>query len=143
MMIPMELREIQLVDDPRQSQVVILGEREGDRAFPIFIGLVEADAMDRAVRSYVSSRPFTHDLILTVIQELRVSLEEIQVDDLRDNTFYGKLVLKTTNGEKVLVDARPSDALVLAMKTKAPIYVAEHVLDIVCSQPEESSDGEE
>ena len=143
MMIPMELREIQLVDDPRQSQVVILGEREGDRAFPIFIGLAEAAAMDSAVRSYVSPRPFTHDLILNVIQDLRVSLEEVQVDDLRDNTFYGKLVLKTANGEKVLVDARPSDALVLAMKTKAPIYVADHVLDVVCSPSEESSDGEE
>ena len=143
MMVPMELREIQIVDDPMQSQIVILGEREGSRAFPIFIGLQEAAAMDSAARNLVQQRPMTHDLIMNVIEEMNGDLVEIQIDDLRDNTFYGKLVIQTENDERVLVDSRPSDALVLAMKTRVPVYVEEEILNTVCRHDNELPDDDE
>jgi len=149
MMIPMELQEIQIVDDAMQSQVVVLGEQNGSRTFQIYIGLVEAAAMDAAVKGVVHPRPMTHDLIMNVIKELGATLVEVQVDDLRDSgdghgTFFGKLVLETANGERVLVDSRPSDALVLAMKADVPVFVADHVLSEVCGEsPSEPDDSED
>ena len=135
MMVPVELREIQIVDDARREQIVVLGEREGKRVFPIVIGLTEAAAMDSAVRNQVHQRPLTHDLILNAISELGGRIIEVQVDDLRESTFYGKLAVENVAGKRVLVDSRPSDALVLAMKLRVPIFVADHVLDAVAEEP--------
>ncbi|MBN1517877.1 bifunctional nuclease family protein [Candidatus Sumerlaeota bacterium] len=132
-MIPMELREIQIQigNDPFESPVVVLCEREGTRTLPIFIGHREAWALDSAVHGEISIRPMTHDLLINAIEDLGASLEEIQVDALRDNTFFGKLVLRTASGSEVRVDSRPSDALVLAMKKGVPVYVDDSVLSEV------------
>jgi bifunctional DNase/RNase len=138
MMVPVELREIQIVDDSRQSQVLVLGEKNGPREFQIYIHLVEAAAIDNAVRGQVAPRPLTHDLILNAIAELGAKLIAVQVDDLKSDTFFGKLVLETKSGQQVLVDARPSDSMVLAAKTRAPIFVADHVLAAVCREPGEA-----
>lgn len=134
MFVEMELREIQIVDDPARHQVVILVEKGGRRAFPIFIGLVEASAMDLAVHGQKAQRPMTHDLVYNVIDGLSAELLEVRVDELREETFFGKLVVRKENGEVVLIDTRPSDAMVLAAKRRLPIFVDDGVLSEVCRE---------
>lgn len=128
MLVEMELREIQ-ISEADSHQIILLGEKEGERIFPIFIGFFEAAAMDHAVRGVKTPRPMTHDLICNILEGLGATLKRILVDELREDTFHGKLVLETEDGREVIVDTRPSDAIVLACKYGAPIFVASQVLD--------------
>lgn len=127
-LIEMELREIQIVEDFARTQIIVLGEKYGERAFPIFIGLHEAMAMDLAVRGERTPRPLTHDLILNVIDGLNATLNRALVVKLENDTFYGALELLSATGETVRIDSRPSDAIVVAMKRRTPIFVEEKVL---------------
>ncbi len=136
-LIEMELREIQIKEDAIQTQVIVLAEKGGEREFPIFIGWVEATALDSALHGYQNARPMTHDLVLNVIDGIGCELRHVVVDDLRQETFFGKLAVQTPMGAVELIDSRPSDALVLATKRRVPIYVAEHVLDMVTRGEEE------
>lgn len=136
-LVEMELREIQMKDDAIGSQIIVLGEKNGTREFPIFIGYAEALALDLALHGYKSLRPMTHDLVYNVIEGLGAELLHVVVDDLRNDTFYGKLAVRTGSGESELIDTRPSDAIVLAAKRQLPIFVAEHVLDMVLRHQDE------
>lgn len=131
-LVPMQLREIQAYEGQGHgAQILILSEVDGSRQFPIYIGFHEMDALDRAIHRKMAPRPLTHDLILNVIESMGGELERVIVDDLRDETFYGKLGVRIKDGEEVLVDSRPSDAIVLAARQGAPIFVAEHVLNLI------------
>jgi hypothetical protein len=130
----MELREIQIVDDPTRHQVIVLAEKNGQRAFPIYIGLFEASAMDLAVHGQKAPRPMTHDLIYNLLEGLGAQLVEVRVDELRNETFFGKLVVQKEDGDTILIDSRPSDALILAAKSNLPIFVEDTVLDEVCRE---------
>jgi len=140
-LIEMELREIVIKEEYRGSQIVVLGEKNGEREFPIYIGYFEANAMYFAVHGHQPTRPMTHDLVFNIIEGLDARLVGVCVDDLREETFHGKLMLETSEGRQVLVDSRPSDALVLAMKRQAPIYVEERVLDSVSNRLPEDEEG--
>ena len=142
MMIEMELREIQIKEDSASSQVIILGEKDGPREFPIYIGLFEAYAMDTAVRGYHHKRPMTHDLVFNVIGGMGGEMVRVLIDELREDTFHGKLVVQKPDGEEALIDSRPSDAIVLACKAQVPIFVADEVLDQITRDPFEE-DSEE
>lgn len=139
-LVEMELREIQMKDDTIGSQIIVLGEKNGAREFPIFIGYAEALALDLALHGYKNIRPMTHDLIYNVVDGLGATMTHILVDDLRQDTFYGKLVLKTAQGSQEVIDTRPSDAIVLATKRQLPIFVAEHVLEQVLRHQEEEDE---
>ena len=128
-MVPMELSRI-IISETNDEQVIVLKEIEGERAFPIVIGIWEAVAIDRNIKGKKTPRPMTHDLIENVIGGLDAKLERVIVNDLRDRTFYARLVLRR-NGKVVEVDSRPSDAIALAVQMKAPIYVEEKVLEEV------------
>ncbi len=128
MMIEMEVREIQLSEQLSQ-QIVVLEEKDGERRFPIFIGPVEAMALDAAVHGRRNPRPLTHDLIFNVIEGLGAELEAVCISELRDTVFYGKLILRLADEQQVQIDSRPSDAMVLAMKKRVPVYVASEVLE--------------
>lgn len=127
MMIEMELVEIQITDE-LGPQIIILKEKDGDRHFPIFIGNYEVAILDQTVRGMEAARPLTHDLILNVVDGLGGTLTGVVVDELRRDTFHGKLLVRNGDGEVVRIDTRPSDAMVLAMKTRVPIYVEDEVL---------------
>ena len=129
-MVEMELTRI-LIAETRDGQIIVLKEKNGTRAFPIVIGYFEAAAIDRHVKEIPMPRPLTHDLLSGVIEAFGGKLERIVINDLRDNTFYGRLIIKR-DGETLDVDSRPSDAIALAVKAGAPIFVEEHVLDEVC-----------
>jgi bifunctional DNase/RNase len=119
-----------IICETRDQQLIVLRERSGPRALPIVIGLTEALAIDRRVKGLQLQRPMTHDLLANLIETLSAELEKIVINDLRDHTFYAKLVLRF-QGELVEVDSRPSDAIALGVATDVPIYVEDHVLDAV------------
>ena len=112
------------------QRVVILKEKEADRYLPIWIGPAEADAIAIKLQGGSVPRPLTHDLLNTVINSLGASINSIIVSDLKNDTFYAKIILNVDGGQ-MEVDSRPSDALALAVRADAPIYVEEAVLDKV------------
>src|SRR5262245_2422789 len=119
-----------IISETNDEQFIVLKEVDGERAFPIVIGIWEAVAIDRNIKGKKTPRPMTHDLIENVIAGLDCSLDRIVVTELKDRTFYARLILRR-NGKMVEVDSRPSDAIALAVQMKAPIYVNESVLDEV------------
>jgi bifunctional DNase/RNase len=122
----MELKRI-IISEIHDQQVIMLKEVEGDRSFPIVIGIFEATSIDRRVKGMPSPRPLTHDLVANVIDHMGGDLQDIFISDLRDHTYFAKLRIRL-NAELVEVDCRPSDAIALAVTAKVPIYVAEDVL---------------
>lgn len=132
MLVLMNLARIVIVDSEEDKMsMIVLREVDGERAFPILIGIHEAYAIDRRIKRIVVQRPMTHDLIECLIQELDYKLEQIVISELRDSTFYAKLVLRR-NGKRIEVDSRPSDAIAIGAGTETPIYVDDSVLSEVC-----------
>jgi bifunctional DNase/RNase len=105
----------------------MLREVDGDRSFPIVIGIFEATSIDRRVKQMPSPRPLTHDLVASVIEHLGGDLQDIVISELREHTYFAKLRVRH-EGELIEVDCRPSDAIALAVTAKVPIYVNEEVL---------------
>jgi len=110
------------------QRVVILKEKETERYLPIWIGPAEADAIAVKLQGVTVPRPLTHDLLQSVIDGLGATVNSIIVSDLKNDTFYAKIVLNVDGGQ-MEVDSRPSDALALAVRTEVPIYAEEAVLD--------------
>lgn len=135
-MVEMELVEIQ-ISESGGHQVVILQEKVGERSLPIFIGTYEAVVLGEAVKGNVPPRPLTHDLALNIVDGLGGRLTGIVVDNLEDNIFFGKLLVRMPHGGVEKIDTRPSDAIILAVKAKAPIYVEEEVLAAVVGDEDE------
>ncbi|MFO0794457.1 MAG: bifunctional nuclease family protein [Candidatus Brocadiaceae bacterium] len=131
-MVLMELSKI-IITETSDHQIIVLKERDGQRTFPIVIGLHEAWAIDRAVKGITTPRPLTHDLIGNIIEGLNAGIVKIEINDLRNNTFYAKIILQR-NGSLVEIDSRPSDAIALAMQKNTPIFVARNILEEVCKQ---------
>jgi len=111
-----------------QHRVVILKEVNAERYLPIWIGAYEADAIAVELQDVSVSRPLTHDLLKAVIGELGATVQSILVNDLHDDTFFARIIMDV-NGRYVEVDSRPSDALALAVRVKASIFVDEAVMD--------------
>ena len=130
MPVHMELKRI-IISEVHDQQVIMLKEVEGDRSFPIVIGIFEATSIDRRIKKLPSPRPLTHDLVTSVIDSLGAELRDVFISELRDHTYFAKLRIRM-NGEMVEVDSRPSDAIALAVTASVPIYVAEDVLEEVC-----------
>lgn len=134
MLVRMTLARIVIVDsDDEKMSMLVLREVDGDRAFPILIGNHEAYAIDRRIKGIVVQRPLTHDLIDRIVDQLDCQLEQIVISELRDSTFYAKLVLRR-NDKLVEIDSRPSDAIAIGAGTEIPIYVDDSVLREVCGQ---------
>jgi bifunctional DNase/RNase len=126
MAVLMELSRI-FIREMTDMQIIELSEVDGDRTFPIVIGLPEAFAIERRLKGIEIPRPQTHDLLASVIRQLGGKLKRIVINDLAEGTFFAKLVIDQ-DGQEVEVDSRPSDAIALGVAEDAPIYVAEHVL---------------
>lgn len=122
--------------------VVLLRSEEDDRTLPIYIGPPEAQSILFRLNNVNLPRPITHDLLKSVLDALEARLERVDIHDLKDNTFYGKLIL-SFEGQTLEVDSRPSDAIALALRCHAPIFVAEAVMDEGAVVMEEDRHGEE
>jgi len=125
--VEVELSRI-IINETSDQQVIVLKERYGRRSFPIIIGITEIFAIDRRLKGIKPPRPMTHDLLDSIIKHLGAKIEKILINDLRNHTFYAKIVLNM-NGQTIEVDSRPSDAIALSVASNAPIHVAEHVFE--------------
>lgn len=124
-----------------QHRVVMLKEINTDRYLPIFIGPFEADAITYELQEMPQARPFTHDLIKSIIREMGGRVVHVLINELRNDVFYARLVIDM-NGKMVDIDSRPSDAIAIAVRVKAPIFVAEAVMDKAGIQPDEDVEQE-
>jgi bifunctional DNase/RNase len=125
-----------------QQRIVILRERDAERYLPIWIGVYEAESITIALQEVEVARPLTHDLIKNIINQLNTRIIRVEVIALRDDTFYGNIVAET-DGHTLNIDARPSDALAIAVRTHAPILVARSVMDSAGIIPEEDLQEEQ
>jgi len=127
MEIEAELSKI-IINETSDQQIIVLKEKNGDRNFPIVIGIVEIFAIDRRLKGITPPRPMTHDLLDSIIKGLGGKVEKIVVNDLRHHTFYAQITI-SINGKKFEIDSRPSDAIALGVVSNTPIFVEEHVFD--------------
>ena len=137
--IPVELSRI-LITELGEQQVIFLKEKNGERSFPIMIGITEAMAIDRRLKSITTPRPMTHDLLGCVIEAMGGKVEKIVINDLRDHTFIATIFIRQGQ-ELIEIDARPSDSIALGAALETPIFVADHVIEAVVGN--ESASREE
>ena len=130
-LVPMSIKGLML-DPVSNSPIVVLKDEEEKFFLPIWVGIFEANAIALQLENVATPRPMTHDLLRTMISELDARVTRIVINDLRDSTFFAQIRLLVTKsgGDRMLeIDARPSDAIALALRTEAPIYVAQSVLE--------------
>jgi hypothetical protein len=127
MLIEMSIKGL-MVDPVTNMPIVILKDKDGDRVLPIWVGIFEANAIALQIENVATPRPMTHDLLRNIITDLEGQVDRVVVSDLKENTFYAVIHL-TVRGERVAIDARPSDAIALALRTRSPILVEENVID--------------
>lgn len=132
-MIPMKVTGL-TIDPFTNMPIIILKDMEEKSALPIWIGLIEASAIATELEKIQLTRPMTHDLMKNILQALGVRVERVEVNDLCDNTFYAKIFLKSNNAKigksgEFVVDSRPSDAIAMALRTSAPIFVDKKVIE--------------
>jgi hypothetical protein len=123
-------------------RVVVLKEVNSERYLPIWIGQAEAESITLRLTNTKVPRPLTHDLIVDAIRALGATVRYVLVNDLRDETFYARLVLRTRDGKELSIDSRPSDAIAIAVRVDCPIYVDDDVMAQHSHQPEEESSEE-
>lgn len=116
------------IDPFTNMPIIILKDFEEKMALPIWIGLIEASAIATELEKIQLARPMTHDLLRNILNELDVEVNRVEVNDLADNTFYAKIYLRKDD-EEIMMDARPSDAIALALRTSSPIYVDKRVME--------------
>ncbi|MGN6379513.1 MAG: bifunctional nuclease family protein [Gaiellales bacterium] len=111
-----------------KQPIVLLRTLDGNRFLPIWIGHPEAAAILMKLQGTPTARPMTHDLVTSMLTELNATVAKVVVTELRENTFHASITLQV-NGSEIEIDSRPSDALALAVRTEAPIFVADEVMD--------------
>ncbi len=116
------------MDPVTNSPIIILKEIEGEQTLPIWIGLLEATAIASEMEDVKFSRPMTHDLLKSIMDKTDIKIDKIEICDLRDNTYYA-LIHLMNRGKALTIDSRPSDAIALALRSKAPIFVSDEVLN--------------
>lgn len=132
-----------LIMDPNtNTPIVVLKGIDSETVLPIWVGAFEANAIALEIEKVVPQRPMTHDLLRNVIIECQLSASSVVITDLLENTFYARIELKDKEDEPVMLDARPSDAIALALRLDCPIFVEQKVIDLSASstQPDGPSD---
>jgi uncharacterized protein len=134
MPVAMELSRI-IISEINDNQVIYLKEIDGDRQFPILIGIFEATSIDRRVKGYPSPRPLTHDLIVSIVEHMGGEFQDVVISELKDHTYFARLRVRQ-EGELIEIDARPSDAIAVAVTCQPPlpIFVNEEVLNDVLGE---------
>ena len=124
-----EMKVEGLTLDPLTNMpIIILKDSTGEKALPIWVGIFEANAIALEIESISTPRPMTHDLLRNMVQSMKAEVKHILVNELKDNTFYATISVDH-NGNTLRIDSRPSDAIALALRVKAPIFVEEKVIE--------------
>ena len=128
-MIEVDIAMVRL-DPEVKAPIVVLREKSGKsrRLLPIWIGIFEALAIITELEKHSVARPMTHDLLKSVIDSVKAEVVSILISDLKESTFYAEITLRLSNGDVIKIDARPSDAMALALRAKTPIYVSEEIM---------------
>ncbi|HCU25940.1 MAG TPA: hypothetical protein DF383_13060 [Deltaproteobacteria bacterium] len=116
------------IDPFTNMPIIILKDFDEKMALPIWIGLIEASSIATELEKIQLARPMTHDLLRNILSELEIEVTKVEVNDLSDNTFYARIFLKKDE-EEIVMDARPSDAIALALRTASPIFVDRKVME--------------
>ena len=132
-MIPVQVKEIAF--DLSLSPVILLVDETENRALPIWVGPIEAQSIAMALQGVIAPRPMTHDLMKNICDNLGVSVRRVVINDIRDGTYYAEMYIQTISGECVM-DSRPSDAIALALRTGAPVYISDKVAEYTLSVDE-------
>jgi len=122
---------------------VVLKGIDSETVLPIWVGAFEANAIALEIEKVVPQRPMTHDLLRNVIIECQLSASSVIITDLQDNTFYARIELTDKNGDPVMLDARPSDAIALALRLDCPIFVEQKVIDLSATTTVSESSSED
>jgi len=123
-----EVAGVYVANDPEGATPIVFLENKDEKVLPIFIGAAEAFSIQTALENLPYPRPLTHDLLVSVLEGLDTKIERIMIDDLEDGVFYARLIIKHNGGEQEF-DARPSDSVALAIRTRAPVYVSRKVME--------------
>src|SRR5687768_17323281 len=140
-LVPMSIKGLML-DPVSNSPIVVLKDDQEKFFLPIWVGIFEANAIALQLENVTTPRPMTHDLLRNMISELNAQVIRVVINDLRDSTFFAQIRL-ITDGKTLELDARPSDAIALALRTEAPIFVAQSVLDQAQTISPDGEDSEE
>ena len=127
-MIPVEVIGVR-IEMPSNQPIVLLKEISGSRYLPIWVGSAEATAIAFSQQGLVPQRPFTHDLLVNILESEKIKLRSVHLTELRDGIFYSDLILVNEAGEEQKVSSRPSDAVALAVRTEAPILARQELFD--------------
>ena len=141
-MIEMKVMGIAL-DTRTGSPIVVLHDKDNRKALPIWIGSAEASAIIRKIENLTVARPMTHDLIINIIEKLGYNLDKVLINDVEKDTYYATLYLKNDNDEELEIDSRPSDAIALAIRVDAPIFVTANVISNGSVSTDSAKDEEE
>ena len=141
-MIEMKVMGIAL-DTRTGSPIVVLHDKENRRALPIWIGSAEASAIIRKIENLSVSRPMTHDLIISIIEKTGYKLEKIEINDVEKDTYYATLYIKDDKDNIIEIDSRPSDAIAIAIRVDAPIFVTANVISNGSVSTDSAKDEEE
>jgi bifunctional DNase/RNase len=129
------------LDPTTKMPIVVLKDPDNKLNLPIWIGPLEAASMATELEGIKPQRPMTHDLLRNLVEEMGATVEAVEVTDLRDNTYYALITLRSRDGRTVQIDSRPSDGISLALRVHAPIYVAKKVLELSSELREAESEG--
>ncbi len=129
----MELIKVSLegvrIEYPSQKPIILLKEEKGDRYLPIWVGSFEASAIALELSNIKTPRPMTHDLLVNILKDLKITINQITISDIKDNTFYAIIHLIDQNNNAIDIDSRPSDAIAIAVRRKCNIFTSKHVLE--------------
>jgi len=139
-----EMRVMGIALDTRTgSPIVVLHDKDNRKAFPIWIGSAEASAIIRKIENLQVARPMTHDLIINIIEKTGYTLNRIEIADVEKETYYASLILVDKEGNEIEIDSRPSDAIAVAIRIDAPIFVSAKVLASGSVSTDSAKDEEE
>lgn len=139
-----EMRVMGIALDTRTgSPIVVLHDKDNRKALPIWIGSAEASAIIRKIENLAVARPMTHDLIIEVIEQTGYNLDKVEINDVENETYFASLVLKNDNDDVIKIDSRPSDAIAVAIRVDAPIFVSPNVLSSGAVSTDSAKDEEE
>lgn len=127
MQVEMKIKGL-MIDPITQMPIIILRDPKSNAVLPIWVGIFEANAIALQIEKISTPRPMTHDLLRIIIKQLKAAVTRIVICDLKENTFYAKIQIKS-NGTEITIDSRPSDAIALALRTGSPIYVEDSVIE--------------
>ena len=145
MLIEMQVMGI-AIDTRTGSPIVVLQDKDNRRALPIWIGSAEASAIIRVIENISVQRPMTHDLIVNIIEDLGYEINRVEITDVEKETFFSSIILQNKKGEEISIDSRPSDAIAVAIRVEAPIFVSPSVLadgSISCTSQKDEMEAQE